>query len=460
MDPAVVRNCIVIPRWVSKRRWQSLIPAPANALAAWNHHPARPAYRTRVWSSRRPSRRPQGRSAGGLYAQAMRTRIRSILAIGGLGLLCAAAAAGCAGEGSRASSDGAPSEELRACARPAMTAARRGPCYRRALAAARDELGPNCHNSLHAVGRADAAALKITPADIERVLPPRPDFDCGAGYVHGLMMGVALGLQTPADGVGFAAFCTRLDERASQQACLHGIGHVFMRAGEGDLQRSLELCLRLGPALRAGCAPGVFHDYWLGVARQDDAPSRAGGVTAVRQLCAGVPTPFVASCWFRSLGAQPPSPPVLDEATALKSCAGLDRVQRSGCLVGTSALAARAAGSGAADSAADGAGPEHRERRMTLCNGLADADAMACIQGAGVELMIEDRQESDLETIRSCELLTPQMQQQCYAWIGQLLAVRTNDRSARTVCPRLHAAAARSACSLGASRSGQAMGLV
>jgi hypothetical protein len=324
-------------------------------------------------------------------------------------------------------------------------------CYRTAFAHARKQLGPTCHNALHATGRADARYLHLSARDLARVVPRDPDFDCGAGYVHGLMMGVAQTLHSPADGAAFGEVCHRLDTRGAEQACMHGIGHVFMRAGGGDLTATLGLCRRLGPTLEQGCAAGAFHDYWLGIAGQDDAQVTSR-VTDVRKLCAGVDAPLVGACWARSLSAQPPAPPPADEQRAVGLCEGLGAGQRAGCVTAASVLAARnGSNTQATDLQAD---------QLATCNALQHGDGAACVRGVVVAMVTTARRQSDMELLEGCSALEVSLRPGCWEWTAQLLAVITDDKSTHADCPRLESSAAQRACRFGGSRSSLPIGVI
>jgi len=112
-----------------------------------------------------------------------------------------------------------------------------------------------CHPLMHAVGRAYARHIHLTLARLQEVLPKSNDPGCSAGFGHGLLM--YLGPQVLKAGPrGALRTCTRLSTRMQQYACVHGLGHAYMRVYGDYLRFALPACRKLGRAAAPDCAQG------------------------------------------------------------------------------------------------------------------------------------------------------------------------------------------------------------
>jgi hypothetical protein len=290
----------------------------------------------------------------------------------------------------------------------------------------------DCHGLMHTVGREFAAEHDVTLGSLMTYLPQSNEPGCTAGFAHGLVTGVApqIDLSKPAEA---AAVCQDTETRYQRYSCVHGFGHAFMRLVREDLDEALSLCAALGEASAPDCAQGSFHDYWFAVVGADDTEPPEDVVDNPRELCAGQEAQFVRPCWYRAFIDDRPDEPV-DGAEAIEAlCAGLESLQRQGCITAASVV-----------------GPPDPSAQLAICTELEGEDAVSCIRGAKVQNLITLAAPEDLVAlVRQCDGFPGQTKLACYRWLGKVLGVVTNGAFDEFGCPALPEAPARRACSQG-----------
>jgi hypothetical protein len=315
------------------------------------------------------------------------------------------------------------------------------PAVARITDAARGEGGfllENCHVVMHTVGRTYARDAEVTLGTLMEYLPADNDPGCPAGFAHGLVTGVApdIDVGEPAEA---AAVCEGAGTRFQRYSCIHGFGHAFMRLYEDQLEPALKLCDALGPRLAPDCAQGAYHDYWFAVVGADDASISGDAVTDPYRLCAGQPETYVRACWYRAfLENRPAGFRVGTPADVEDLCAGLDGLQRAGCVTAASVI-----------------GPPDPAEQLRICARLdAPSDAASCVRGAKVQNLQDAPVEAYVRLIGGCERFAVTARGACYRWLGKVLAVLTDGEFGRTGCPRVRG---RRECEAGARSMDEAL---
>ena len=261
-----------------------------------------------------------------------------------------------------------------------------------------------CHGLMHEVGRRYGAEHHVTLARLMDYIPRSNDPTCSAGFGMGLVM--YLGPQIIISGGRSAlAQCMRLPTRYRSYTCVHGIGHALMRAYHGRLRESVVACRKLGEQA-PDCAQGAFHDYWISLRGADGTVRRSNGVSP-RFLCNGHLW-YVRPCWFRYFVEQATGP-IVDSARSIRTaCAGLQRLQRYGCV-----------------SAAALSIPEDPLTQTRICARLAARDASACLRGVAVQAF--ERSPARQRALFSlCARMPHGARPDCERWFGRTLALVTD----------------------------------
>lgn len=297
-------------------------------------------------------------------------------------------------------------------------------------------LGGRCHLLMHRVAAEYGRSEGITAANVGRYLPDSSSVNCPAGLTHGLMLHALEGA-TAATVAGVVPACTAEPSRIKQVNCIHGLGHSFMRSEESATATALALCDGLGGQHAPDCAPGVFHDYFLGMVGDDDAVRPAdGGEWDPKLLCGERPARFVRACWLRAVqfGRDFVAAPIVNLPAEVRvECGGLDRVQRDGCVA-------------ALGFATEGAA-------LDSCFLLSSTDSRSCLLGMNAD----PRGEGVLE---GCGARPVRVQDLCFSWFGRLHAIFAEDRTDRSFCTALASASGRASCLRGAADADQPLGVL
>ena len=296
----------------------------------------------------------------------------------------------------------------------------------------------NCHGLMHTVGREFALARGITLGSLMDVLPQTNEPGCSAGFAHGLITGVApeIDVSRPA---GSAAVCDETTTRYQRYSCIHGFGHAFMRISGEELSEALRLCGALGGEA-PDCAQGAFHDYWFAVGGADHTPRPPTGGEAPPRP-SGAPRPAgVGAGWYRAFVDDRPDEPVASGADIEALCAGLDGLQREGCVTAASVV-----------------GPVDPAAQLSVCTELRGEDVVSCIRGAKVQNLITSPGEELVALLRQCEAFPAAAGLECYRWLGKVLSVLTNGEFEQLGCPAAPSERARRACVRGARASDEAL---
>jgi hypothetical protein len=292
----------------------------------------------------------------------------------------------------------------------------------------------NCHVVMHTVGRRFAREADVSPATLMEYLPQSNDPGCSAGFAHGLVTGAApkLDVSEPARAV---SACADAGTRYQRYSCVHGFGHAFMRVYGEQLEPALELCTALGRETAADCAQGAYHDYWFAVKGADDAKQPADPETNPRLLCGAQPAAYVRPCWYRAFVEVRPAELQLESPRDLADlCAGLEGVQRAGCITGAAVI-----------------GPADPFAQLAICAGLPSAaDAASCVRGTKVQNLLDAPTAEYVRLIGECERFAAQPRAFCFRWMGKVLAVVTDGRFRTAGCSKLREPEARRACVAGA----------
>jgi hypothetical protein len=281
------------------------------------------------------------------------------------------------------------------------------PALERRIRAAGGWIAGACHPLMHQVGRTYAKRHHVTLGTLQRYLPRSNSPGCSAGFGHGLMM--ALGPQIMSAGPKAALrTCMKLSTRMRQYSCVHGLGHAYMRLFDDYLRYALPYCKKLGPSAAPDCAQGAFHDYWIASSGRD-ATTHRGKVTSPRVLC-GVRTGDLAlACWYRVYVERPPKHDVTKASDFNALCAGLESVQRQGCIA----------------AAALSAASFDPFKVVRLCASLRSTDIAACLRAVPVE-DVGSAWRTQVALIRTCGHIKAGARTACYRWFGRTLNVVTN----------------------------------
>jgi hypothetical protein len=291
----------------------------------------------------------------------------------------------------------------------------------------------HCHVLMHTVGREYGQATHVTLAKLRDYLPRTNNANCSAGFGHGLLTYLApqLGVMTPKQA---AAQCDGVGTRYQRYSCIHGFGHAYMRLYGELLPLALHSCRLLGPENAADCAAGAFHDYWIAVSSLDGTHKTAAMVTSPRELCAKNAGGFVRGCWYRALLEHPPKRSIHTAADIRAVCAGLNGIQRAGCVTAASVISS-----------------DDPFSQLELCAGFRNAEAVDCVRGVRAPDLGQGPMSQQVELIRGCASLVRIAQRGCYTWLGKALNVVANGRFGRHGCSELSYAATRARCKAGAA---------
>lgn len=291
-------------------------------------------------------------------------------------------------------------------------------------------IAASCHALMHQVGRTYARRHSVTLATLQRYLPKSNDPGCSAGFGHGLIM--ALGPQIMSAGPKAARrTCMKLATRMRQYSCVHGLGHAYMRLFDDYLRYALPYCQKLGPNAAPDCAQGAFHDYWIASSGRDSTHRRET-VTSPRVLCGVRKGDLVLACWYRVYVERPPKHDVTKPADVNALCAGLELLQREGCVA----------------AAALSAATSDPFKLVGLCRGLRVSDIASCLRAVPVE-NVGSWWGSQVALIRTCAHMKRGARSGCYRWFGRTLNVVTNGAFIRR-CSNLASASGRNDCRAGA----------
>ena len=401
--------------------------------------------------------RPSNESTGGPPRRAARILVLAGSAVVAAGLVAAILLIGARGDDEPQSVVAADTAQCRGLpGDPART------CYARAFTAAligRDDPRPtveaiadsawreggfllsNCHGVMHTVGRTYARDVGLTLATLMDYLPRSNDPGCSAGFAHGLVTGVAPGID-PRRPRAAATVCEDAGTRYQRYSCVHGFGHAFMRINGDRLAPALALCRALGLKAAADCAQGAYHDYWFAAVGADGARLPERSPTDPRTLCAAQPRAFVRPCWYRAFVDNRPAGfqvAASDDLDAL--CGGLEGLQRQACVTAASVI-----------------GPADPADQLRICAELREpSDAESCIRGTKAQNLLGRSTATYVGLIRRCELFGGATRTSCYRWLGKTIAVLTDGAFAHAGCPQLKATAAWRHCAAGARRMEDAL---
>ena len=287
-----------------------------------------------------------------------------------------------------------------------------------------------CHALMHQVGRTYAKRHHVTLGTLQKYLPRSNSPGCAAGFGHGLMM--ALGPQIMSAGPkATLRICMHLSTRMRQYSCVHGLGHAYMRLFDDYLRYALPYCKKLGPAAAPDCAQGAFHDYWIATSGRD-ATTHRDRVTSPRVLCGVRKGDLILACWYRVYVERPPKRTVAKAADINALCAGLESLQREGCIAAASLSAA-------------GSDPF---RLVRLCARLRTTDITSCLRAVPVE-EVGSWWGTQVQLIRTCAHMKTGARTGCYRWFGKTLNVVTNGTFIRH-CSSLASVSGRTECRAGA----------
>jgi hypothetical protein len=292
-----------------------------------------------------------------------------------------------------------------------------------------------CHSFMHEVGRTYAERHHVTFATLQRYTPRSNDPGCSAGFGMGLAM--YLGPQLVLEPRQILRTCSRLATRFREYTCVHGSGHALMRGFHSQLRDAVRACRKLGPRNAPDCAQGAFHDYWIALGGADDTTRPEEVVTSARDLCADYE--FVRPCWYRFPWERESKKRVAKAGDVLASCAGLEGLQRAGCVSAASLLMSRALE------------PVDHARE---CGKLSGSDTIECLRGVNVPAVASNPfQRSAL--IGTCADLPQTTRARCFGWFGRTLAVVTDGTFRAGGCRELGDAQAENWCAVGAAHMGR-----
>ena len=291
-----------------------------------------------------------------------------------------------------------------------------------------------CHSTMHEVGRRYAADQHITLGTLQGFLPRTNNAGCSAGFAHGLL--IDLGPQVVAAGPKkVSALCHRYGTRYRVYSCVHGLGHAYSRHFL-DLDMALASCGALPSNDAPDCAQGAFHDYWFAVSGVDSTSKKIVTTKDPRVLCRNRRSDFVAGCWYRAFLEIPPRVPIKDPSDLPRVCAGLQGIQRNGCITAVNVIAS----------------PDPFEQ-LGGCAHLTAADAPACIRGIAVQQLTDAKPDEQRDLVDGCRMFAASIQEQCVSWLSKLLAVVTDDKFAKHGCSALTEVRFRAWCEAGVRRT-------
>ena len=292
-----------------------------------------------------------------------------------------------------------------------------------------------CHSLMHEVGRTWARRHGVTVENLYTYVPRSNDAGCSAGF--GMGMAMYLGPELVAEPRHVLHTCSRLPTRFREYTCVHGSGHAFMRGFHSQLSDAVNACNELGLANAPDCAQGAFHDYWISLGGADGTTRPTDADTSPESVCAGYT--YKRPCWYRFFWERESTTRVYVAPDILRLCAGLEGLQRAGCVSGASLLVSRERD------------PVDHAR---VCGGLAGTDTYNCLRGVNVPALAS-RTFEQLRLIRTCGDLPTTTRYGCFAWFGRTLAVLTDGSFRKSGCPQLDEPHDRLSCSAGGARMGR-----
>lgn len=152
-----------------------------------------------------------------------------------------------------------------------------------------------------------------------------------------------------------------------------------------------------------------------------------------RELCGAQAEEFVRPCWYRAFIENRPQEPIDSGTGILALCAGLEGVQRDGCITAASVV-----------------GPPDPSLQLAICGELDGDEAVSCIHGTKVQNLIASPPEEHIALLGSCDGFPGATRLECYRWLGKVLAVLTNGAFEQYGCGSVPGARSRRACVEGA----------
>ena len=289
-----------------------------------------------------------------------------------------------------------------------------------------------CHSLMHFVGRAWARRHHLTLERLYRYVPRSNDPGCSSGF--GMGMAMYLGPTLVLKPRSVLRTCDRLPTRFRRYTCVHGAGHAFMRGFHSQLQDALRACKTLGAPNAPDCSQGAFHDYWIALGGGDGTRRLPNMATSPRVVCSGVE--YVRPCWFRFFWERMPEVRVADGSAIEQLCAGLEGIQRGGCVAAASLSMSRA---------------HEPVEHARACATLRPADAANCIRGVVVP-SVAHRPFEQRRLVNTCHLFPREAMWACFSWFGRTLAIVTDGRFTREGCGSLEPEHAKISCTAGAKR--------
>jgi hypothetical protein len=289
-----------------------------------------------------------------------------------------------------------------------------------------------CHLVMHRVGRMYAEDHGVTLTNLLDYLPRSNNPNCSAGFAHGMIS--SLGAAVVAAGPKAAQICARAQTREEEYTCVHGLGHAFMRNYSEQIPYALKGCDSLGARYSPDCGMGVFHDYWLSVSGLDETTRPSNIDLSPRSLCGKQPARFVRVCWYPSFLVRPPAIQLGGPADVARACAGLEGIQRFGCIT--------------AATVAAGAPDPHEQ--LASCSYFHGSDVAACVRSVGAETLAKKPVAAQARLVSACSRFKVAAERDaCASWLSKSLTVATDGRFGKDGCPRVPQAE-RPACRTGA----------
>ncbi len=277
-------------------------------------------------------------------------------------------------------------------------------------AAARQQGGyiaDNCHIVMHWVGRNYALDHHVTLSSLQSYLPRANDPGCSAGFAHGLVSALGPAIRK-LDPSSVARACAGSQTRYQAYSCVHGLGHAYMRAYNEELPLALRMCGRLPSVDVVDCAQGAYHDYWFSLSGVDGTV-QLGPSLRPRALCGRQPRMFVRACWYRAFMESPPDRALNTPNDIVAVCAGLDGLQRQGCITGAAVTFNTA----------------FPARQLTGCAQLATGIRVACARGTATQDLAGAPLSMQVELVEQCDGFGAE-RTGCVEWIAKALNVDTN----------------------------------
>jgi hypothetical protein len=274
--------------------------------------------------------------------------------------------------------------------------------------AARYWNGGLCHQAMHGVARAWVRDEGLELEDVRARLPEGRSGACTSGFTHGVLTRFAAQIESPGDAAAFfVASCAWVERIAAKTNCVHGLGHTFMRANDGNAARATTLCLALPMRWQGECSPGIYHDTYLGTQNGFDGAAKITPDQAA-DVCADAPDAWVRTCWYylrRVIEPATANVTSIDDVT--EACSGVrPEVARLGCLTGASLTLIQTT---------------PFDEHVRACGELPLADVTACLWGVGTIV------EQPATAIAVCDRLDGPETAECIRWFSHVQAVYGRD---------------------------------